>query len=114
MGSSGPGHLGCCSSLNRTLGFSILGEPLSESTVPSTVPPPHCFPFIGINLGTSSFHSSDFPHHSHLSALPFFPDTVAPPLRRLPRASKATWRKAGLGGRAGSICSPPVGWGTDG
>lgn len=43
-------------------------------------------------------------HRSLPSALPFLPGAAAPPLRRLPRASMAAWRKAGLGGRSRSLC----------
>lgn len=91
-GEGAAGHMG--SSAHGAPGTRMPGPsaPLWESLCLNAQPPcrplPRRFPFVGINLGTSSLRSSDFPHHSHLSALPFLPDAVAPPLRRLPRASR--------------------------
>lgn len=79
-------------------------------------------------LGSGGTRASQFwaclsestaPHHHHPTAspslaliwAPFSSFSLAfsswrcrPPLRRLPRASMAAWRKAGLGGRSRSLC----------
>lgn len=90
MGSQPPG--GC-------LGTGTQASPFWASLSESTAPHHHhpLLPFLGINLGTV------------LISQPFLPGAAAPPLRRLSRASMAAWRKAGLGGRARSLCPPRVG-----
>lgn len=64
---------------NRDAGRSVMGEPLSESTAPrhsSPLPPSLAL----IWAPASSLAVT--PLTTHLPALPFLPDTVAPPLRR--------------------------------
>lgn len=114
MDSSAPrGPPGLLVSGIETMAFSFLGEPLSESTAPLPVLSPLLL-FIGINLGTSSFHSSDFPHHSSLG-LAFSSSHCRPSSQEtLPRAAWPKLRRAagpgasalhGVGGQIGQ--GPP-------